>query len=107
MEDTKGARPTSVSYSKLNLEYIDADSMETIDEVISINDQVDIRDQAENNVIQARDAEKSFKYFVFGLVCSILVFLVFVIYKNNSSLNIPNVEDSLNGNLSMNSQLLV
>ncbi|KAI5139105.1 hypothetical protein NEAUS06_2635 [Nematocida ausubeli] len=105
MEDTKGARPTSASYS--SLAYIDADSMETIDEVISINDQVDIRDQAENNVIQARDAEKRLKYFVFGLVCSILVFLVFVIYKNNSSLNIPNAEDSLNGNLSMNSQLLV
>ncbi|KAI5139835.1 uncharacterized protein NESG_01992 [Nematocida ausubeli] len=41
MEDTKGDRPTSVSYSKLNLEYIDAASVKNIDEVISINDQVE------------------------------------------------------------------
>ncbi|KFG25220.1 uncharacterized protein NESG_01989 [Nematocida ausubeli] len=71
------------------------------------------RDQStpyDNYYVQPDDGRLWNRHKMIGyslVFCCILVFLVFVICKNNSSLNIPNAEDSLNGYLSMDSQLLV
>ncbi|KAI5141900.1 hypothetical protein NEAUS04_2784, partial [Nematocida ausubeli] len=68
------------------------------------------RDQAtpyDNYYVQPDDGRLWNRHKMIGYSLMFCCILVFVICKNNSSLNIPNAEDSLNGYLSMDSQLVV